>query len=283
MSRFVRWAGIALLAVLAVVPAARQAEAQAADSAAIVLPPSDPPTAAPVLTDSASIHVATPVAAPKPAAAAFHPGLAPGRAGLSGGLGGSWIWAEDDYAEGALPRFNLLGSFRYQMTERWRLQLSPGFTWNAYTKHASPPYTDPLKPDDLTKQHYLTLLTPFSAQIQWVGKGTTWIPHYGIGPGVYRVVVEHDRDDLFDPITFKVHRGVYLGATIEAGMERFMKGSTNVSVEMNLINHFIVATRDDQFPAGWNSGIANVAVNVALNYYFDLARLKQKEPTPLPR
>lgn len=267
MSRFVRCAGIALIAVLAAA-----ARVHAADSTGVVLPSIDTLSAAPT--------------APAPAAAAVKParttGSIPGRAGIGGWLGGSWIWAQDDYAEGALPRFNFVGSFRYQMKEKWRLQISPGFTWNAYTKHSDPPFFDPAKPGDFTKQHYLTLITPMSVQIQWTGHGTKWFPHVGIGPGLYRVQVEHDRDDLLDPITFKVHRGVYLGATLEAGYETYIKSMPNVSVELNLVNHFIAAKRDDQFPAGWNSGIANVAANVGINYYFDLARMKKKELTPLP-
>jgi hypothetical protein len=268
MSRFVRCAGIALLAVLAVA-----VRAHAADSTGVVLPQIDTLATAP----------ATP--APAAAAAAAVPrttGSIPGRAGIGGGLGGSWIYAQEDYSEGALPRFNFVASFRYQMKPSWRLQISPGFTWNAYTKHTAPPFFNPAKPNETTKQHYLTLLVPISAQIQWTGSGKKWIPHVGVGPGVYRVQVEHDRDDLLDPVTFAVHRGMYLGATLEAGFETYINSMPNTSIELNLTNHFIAAKRDDQFPSGWNSGIANVAFNVGINYYFDLARMKKKELTPLP-
>jgi hypothetical protein len=79
-----------------------------------------------------------------------------------------------------------------------------------------------------------------------------------------------------------VHRGVYLGATVEVGVETYIKSMPNTSIELNLVNHFIAAQRDDQFPAGWNSGVANVAANIGINYYFDLGRLKKKELTPLP-
>jgi hypothetical protein len=267
MSRFVRCAGIALLAVLAVA-----ARAHAADSTGVVLPSIDTLSAAPVTPAPAAV---------KPPAPVRTTGSIPGRAGIGGWLGGSWIWAQDDYSEGALPRFNFVGSFRYQMKLSWRLQISPGFTWNAYTKHADPPYYDPAEPGDYTKQHYLTLLTPVTAQIQWTGNGKNWIPHVGVGPGVYRVQIEHDRNDLLDPVTFAVHRGAYLGATVEVGAEHYLKGMPNTSIELNLVNHFIAAKRDDQFPAGWNSGIANVAANVGINYYFDPG-FKKKEELPLP-
>jgi hypothetical protein len=274
MSSSVRCAGIALLAVLAVVTPARAADSTAVEPPSIVLTPSTP-------SDS-TVHVAVATPTPPPPPPARTTGSIPGRAGIGGFLGGSWIWAQDDYSEGALPRFNFAGTFRYQMKTSWRLQISPGFTWNAYTKHADPPYFDPAQPGDFTKQHYLTLLLPMTAQIQWTRHGTKWFPYAGIGPGIYRVQVEHDRDDLLDPITFAVHRGLYLGATVQVGTETYMKGMPNVSVDLNLTNHFIAAKRDDQFPAGWNSGLANVAVSVGMNYYFDLGRMKKKEPLPLP-
>lgn len=268
MSRFVRCAGIALLAVLAVA-----ARAHAADSTGVALPSIDTLSAAPATPAPAA------AAAPAPARTT---GSIPGKAGIGGWLGASWIYAQDDYAEGALPRFNFVGSFRYQMKSSWRLQISPGFTWNAYTKHSDPPFVDPAKPADLSKQHYLTLLTPVSAQIQWTGSGKKWHPHIGLGPGIYRVQVEHDRDDLLDPATFAVHRGTYLGATLQVGVETYLKSMPNTSIELNLVNHFIAAKDDDKFPSGWNSGIANVAANVGINYYFDLGRMKKKELTPLP-
>ena len=244
MSSTVRWAGIALLAMLAVVTPAR-----AADTTAV---------------------------APRAS------GLTAGRAGLGGLLGASWIHSAGDYAKGALPRPSFVGQFRYQFSPRLRLQVSPGFTWSAYTKHKAPPFPDPAFPADQTKQHYLTILVPVTGQLQWTSQGRVWSRHVGVGPGLYRVQVQNHRRDLEDPVTFKVHRGVYLGGTAEIGAERFFKNLPNTSVEVNLITHLVHAKRDDQFPAGWNDWIGTIGAQIGVNYYFDVKRLEPKEELPLP-
>ena len=244
MSSIVRWAGIALLAMLAVVTPAR-----AADTTAV-----------------------TPRAT----------GLAVGRSGLGGLIGASWIHSSGDYAQGALPRPGFVGQFRYQFSPRLRLQVSPGFTWNAYTKHETPPFVDPAFPADQTKQRYLTVLVPVTGQVQWVSPGRSGARHLGLGLGLYRVQVQNHRKDLRDPVTFKVHRGVYVGGTAELGTERFLKSLPNTSVELNLVGHLVHAKRDEQFLAGWNDWIGTVGFHVGVNYYFDVGRLKPKEDLPLP-
>jgi hypothetical protein len=254
MSSTVRWAGLALLAVVAAASPARSQDATTGDStSAVVAPP----------------RITT--------------GSIPGRAGLGGLLGGSWFYASEDFGRGALPRFDITGQFRYQIGSRWRFQVSPGFTWSAYNKFEPPPFTDVAYPADRTKEHYLVQLTPISTELQWVRRGRVWTHHFGAGPGLYRIVVQNHRKYLKDPTTFRVHRGVYLGATAEYGVERYFKSLPNTSVEVNLANHWINARRNDQFPNGWNSWIGAVALRVGVNYYFDVTRLKPKEQIPLPK
>jgi hypothetical protein len=258
-------ASLALLAVLVSAHSARAADSTATEPA-VTLP------AAPA------------AAAPAPAAPAPRPttGSIPGRAGIGGLIGGSWYVASGDYGEGALPRFALGGNFRYQINPKLRFQLSPGFTWSGYSKHSAPPFIDPNFPTDVTKENYIVQLVPISAEIQFTRRGHTWTQHIGLGPGVYRVLVQHHRRDLLDPVTFRVHRGMYLGGTLEYGAEKYFKGMPNTSVEVNLANHWVNAVRDDQFPSGWNDWLSAAAVQVGVNYYFDVAKLKPKEETPLP-
>jgi len=278
MSSFPRWA--ASLALLAVLTGAHVA--RAADSTATA----PPDTTAPVLltepTSPPPAPAAPVAAAPRPAVPAPTTGSIPGRAGVGGYVGGSWYVGSGDYWEGSLPRFSFAGSFRYQINSKFRFQVSPGFTWNGYSKHKAPPFIDPADPTDVTKENYIVQLVPISTQIQITRRGKTWTQHLGIGPGLYRVLVQHNREDLLDPATFRVHRGMYLGATIEYGAEKYFKGLQNTSLEFNVANHWVNAVRNDQFPSGWNDWLGALTAHIGVNYYFDLVKLKPKEETPLP-
>jgi len=244
------WVSTALLAVLAVAPCLAQ----------------DAPTPSPT---------------PAPTAAATPPpprtGATPGRGGLGGLIGGSLFYSDEEYSKGALPRFDFSGQFRYVMSPRFRIQISPGFTWAAYSKTEPPPFTDINNPGDLTKENYLALLVPVSAQLQMTFGKAPWLYHLGGGPGIYRLWVQNHRKVLVDPATFRLHRGVYLGFTLEAGAERFLKALPNTSVEVSAVHHQVMATRDEQFPTGWNSTVGVVGLRAGVNYYFDVNRLKKSE------
>ena len=252
-----RWVGIASFAMLLASPSLAQ---------------NAPP-------DTATAHVAAP--APKAAAApAQRTGSVRGHGAVGGSIGGSRFDMSDDYSQGAQSRFDFSGRYRYVMGQRWRFQVSPGFTWSAYSKSEPPPFPDPDFPNDKTKEHYLTLLIPVSIQLQMTWGKPPWLYYLGAGPGIYRVWVEHRRRVVVDPVTLRLHRGVYLGGTAELGVERFLKSLPNTSLEISLAQHYASATRDDQFPTGWNSSLGALALRVGGNYYFE-PRLK-KEPEKLP-
>ncbi|HET9327344.1 MAG TPA: outer membrane beta-barrel protein [Candidatus Eisenbacteria bacterium] len=204
----------------------------------------------------------------------------PNHAGVGGLIGGSWFYAAEDYSEGSHPRFDFSGQFRYNLRPSWRLQVSPGFTWSAYSKKHSPPFTDPKFPEDTNKESYLTLLVPVSAQIQWIWGRSPRLYHVGAGPGVYRLWIENHRKVLADPATQRLHRGNYFGFTAEVGAEQFLKGLPKTSVEISMAQHHVMAERDDQFPSGWNSAARTIALRAGVNYYFDLN--KPKETSELP-
>ena len=125
------------------------------------------------------------------------------------------------------------------------------------------------------------MLIPVSAQLQMTWGKRPWLYYLGAGPGIYRIWVEHRRKVLRDPVSLRLHRGTYLGGSAELGVERFLRSLPNTSVEISLTQHYANATRDDQFPAGWNSSLGALALRVGGNYYFE-PRLK-KEPEKLPK
>ena len=268
MMSTIRSAGLALLAMTVVARACFAQEVAlpaAPDSVARVAP------AAP--TDSIA----------RPAPHPLTPGNTPGRSAIGGFVGGSWFYAADDYSQGALPRFDFAGHWRYTFTSHFRTQLSVGFTWSAYAKQEAPPYTDPAFPAQTTKEGYLTQLIPSSLQGQWMWTQGKTLWHVGLGPNVTRVMVQNQRKVLKDSVTFALHRTFHLGVTGEVGVERFLKTLSHTSVEVALTTHYIFASNDELFPAGFNSAVAPLCLRVGANYYFDAAILKKKQSAPLPK
>jgi hypothetical protein len=199
----------------------------------------------------------------------------PRKGGVGGGLGLGQFVGNGDYSSGAQMRFSFSGNFRYVMTNHWRWQFSPGLTWAAYKKGEPAPFTDINFPADPTKNDYLALLVPMSAQLQFVTRSGSWMYHLGAGPGLYRVWVENRRKVLRDPTTFDLHRGVYPGVSFEFGGERFLKNITTTSIELTTTTHYVLATRDDQFPNGYNDRVLATDLRIGVNYYFDLIRAKR--------
>ena len=265
-----RWVGIASYAMLVAAPSLAQNAPPDTASVRIAAP------------DTASAHVAAPVPAARPAPPAeVRTGSAPGRGGVGGSIGGSRFDLAQDYSKGSLPRFDFSGRYRYVFSHHWRFQISPGFTWSAYSKTEPAPFVDTAFPTKTTKEHYLTLMIPVSAQLQMTWGGRPWAYFLGAGPGVYRVWIENERKVLRDPESLRLHRGIYLGGTAELGVERFLKSLPNTSLEVSLAQHYVAATRDEQFPSGWNSSVGALALRVGGNYYFDPRR--EKEPEKLPK
>jgi len=209
-------------------------------------------------------------------------GAGKGRGGIGGLIGGSWMISAQDYSAGAETRFDFSGHWRYVFSDSWRLQIGPGYTWSAYSKEEPMPFPDPNHPGDATKDEVLTQLVPVTAQAQFTIHRGAWIYHLGAGPGVYRVWVQNRRDVLKDPTTFKLHRGLYLGGTVELGAEHLLKSLPSTSVEGQIATHFVDAQRDDQFPNGFNSMLGNLALRVGVNYYFSMVRQPPAEDLPLP-
>ena len=210
-------------------------------------------------------------------------GARAGRGAVGFLVGGSWIYGGGDYAKGAQPRFSILGSYRYIISPSWRWQVSPFMTWAAYRTGASIPFRDPNFPDETTKDDYLTQVVGGNAQIQrmWGKANYRW--HLGVGPALYRVVVQNHRKVLKDPDTFRLHQGQYLGLTAEYGVERFMKSLPNTSLEWTVALHGVSAKRNDQFPNGFNDMPQLFEFRFGSHYYFDFKSEKKSGATPAPR
>lgn len=208
-------------------------------------------------------------------------GPIPGRGGIGGQIGGSYIVAGPDYVEGAQPRFSFIGHFRYQASAQWGWQVSPYFTWNAYVSHEDAPYVDLNFPTEgQSKEDYLTYVRGAAFQAQWFhGAGRTrW--HLGAGPAVYQVVVENQRKVVEDPTSHELHKGLHLGATAEFGYEKFMKKLPNTSIEGTVAWQIAYARSDERFPRGWNANPQLIEIRLGAQYYYDFRKAKPTSTKP---
>ncbi len=237
------------------------------------------------LAQDAPAPPATPAATPPAVTAPSAMGAVPGTGSMGGMTGASMFYAADDYSAGAQPRMAFSAAFRYTMKPWLRWQVSPGFAWAAYTNTEPVPFIDPAYPTDTTKDRYLTLLLPVSAQVQLLAHRGQWLYHLGAGPGVYRVWLENHRKVVKDPVSLRYHRGLYPGATVELGAERYLRSLPSVSVEFATTSHYVLATKDEDFPSGYNSAVGVVELRVGVNYHFNLANKPKKasaDPSATP-
>jgi hypothetical protein len=213
------------------------------------------------------------------------PGYKPGRASIGGQLGLSTFRLDrilgsawfGDYSEAAKNRFAFSAQFRYVFTPKFRMQVSPGFSWTDYRAEVPAPFNDVRFPNDHDKGDWLTVMVPVSLQGQFVLRRGQWFYHAGAGPGLYRVRVTNQGEILKDPLTFKLHRGIYWGGSGELGVERFLKEMNSTSVELTLAGHVARSQKDKQFPSGLNSNVSAIELKVGMNYYFD-TRILGKKP-----
>ena len=266
----IRCAVVATLATFALASACLAQEA---------VPPATPGA---VANPDSTAHIDS-TAAPAPHGKTHRTGGdAAGRAGIGGLIGGSFFYAADDFSHGALPRWDFSGHWRYSFSDRWRGQISVGFTWAAYDKSTAAPFTSLDFPTQTTKEGFITQLVPVTAQLQYRFGSSKWNYHIGAGPGLYRVVVQDERKVQKDPVTLELHQNVWWGFSGEFGMEKFARTLPSTSFEINVVTHWVFAQDDTRFPSGFSSALGAVAVRMGVNYYFDTAMLKKKTPEALP-
>ena len=204
-------------------------------------------------------------------------GARPERGSIGAQLGSSYILTGGDYAKGSQPRASFVGCFGYVISPRWRWQVSPYFTWNAYRTGTALPYTDPyFLPEEVkTKDAVLTQLVGANGQIQRTGTRANWTWHVGAGPAIYRVVVQDRRIVLKDPATRKLHQGTYLGATVEYGIERFLRSLPNTSLEWTVAYQTAFAKDNTSFPSGFNASPGALEIRFGAHYYYDFKTPKK--------
>jgi len=225
----------------------------------------------------ASLTAATACFAAEPgAASAAGPGGGPGRGAIGGqlgissfrldrALGSDWF---GDYSDGSALRLNFHAHWRYRVNNWLRWQIGTGFAWSGYSESALMPFPDPNFPDETSKGEVLTLFVPVTAELHYVMQRGWYTYYAGGGPGVYRVWVENHRKVLKDPVSLKLHRGVYPGGSFEMGVQRYLKGSPNVSLEAAIGGHLALAQRHDQFPSGFDSNVMALELRFGANYSF---------------
>jgi hypothetical protein len=209
-------------------------------------------------------------------------GYTPGKGGIGGQIGGSSYafdrtFAKSDFSHGAQSRFAFAAHFRYAVSPSLRWQVSPGFTWAGYTWDTPSPF-----PNETDKRNYLVLLMPVSAQAQLTRRTGSWLTYFGAGPGAYRILIENQRRYVKDPVTFRIHRGFYFGATGQMGVERFFASTPAVSLELAIAAHVVRAKRDEDFPSGFSSNLTAAEARVGVNYYFLTGDQKRPAPAPAP-
>lgn len=213
-------------------------------------------------------------------AKAARSGARPGRGSIGAQLGGAYIVSGEDYAKNAQPRFSFAGSFRYVVSPGWRWQVSPYYAWNAYAADLARPINDLNYQGVPIQDVVLTQIVGGNGQIQRSGGSGTMKWHIGAGPAIYRVVVQNHRRVVKDPATRAIHQGTYLGATVEAGFERFLRSQPNVSLEWTAAYQTAFARNDKLFPSGFSSEPGAVEIRFGGHYYFDFKA--PKKPGGIP-
>ena len=208
-------------------------------------------------------------------------GALPGRGGVGGQIGGSWMFADGDYSDGSQPRLSFAGHFRYVISRRWGWQVSPYFTWSGYVSHVAAPFVDLNFPSGGTsKENYLAQMAGVDAQLQWFTTTGRQRWHVGLGPSLYRVVVQNRRKVLKDPVSLELHSGAHMGASAELGMERFLKRLPNTSVEFTAAWHMAFAKDEVRFVSGWNGQPQVVELRLGAHYYYEFRKPKPKSTKP---
>jgi hypothetical protein len=228
-----------------------------------------------------ALLVATGTARAQQADSVATKGPLPGRGGLGGQVGSTYFFGEGDYSDGAQPRLSFSGHFRYVIGRSWGWQVSPTFTWSGYVSHADAPFVDPNFPTGgLSKEKYLTQVLGVASQIQWYSGTGRQRWHLGLGPAIYRVVVQNRRKVVEDPVSRELHRGMHMGAVAELGFERFLKRLPNTSLEVTAGAQAAFAKSDNRWTSGWNGNPMLAELRVGAHYYYDFRKPKPKSTKP---
>jgi len=195
-------------------------------------------------------------------------------------LGSEWFV---DYSNGASPRLAFDAHWRYQMSNAGAPRSESVHVTGYSSKHdaagvpATPRHSRIELPTDGDKSDYLTLFC-VSLQLQYYG-GTALAITWARGRHL-SVWVENRRKVLKDPVSLKLHRGLYP----EPRGDRtgaLLQGHPAVSLEFALAGHLALSQRPEQFVSGINSNVMAVEFRFGGNYYFTPG--PRKAPAAAPR
>lgn len=176
-----------------------------------------------------------------------------GSIGASGGL--MLFTADDDLSRDAQPR--LLGHFdmKYVIQPRLAIHGTFGRGWNAYSGRGGT----------------LSIIEPITFGLEYRQVFEQWpryLPHAGIGAGVYSLWVREKLKVTHDLVTLEERHTIDWGMNITAGLEYFMK--RNVTLNYDFVWHRIFSENQEDFPSGFGENDSYVQFVVGVNYYFSL-------------
>ncbi len=190
------------------------------------------------------------------------PGYAQELAG-KGGIGGSGglmlVTGDKDLSRNAQPR--LLGNIDLRYVYRPWLSLHGSFGrgWNSYSG----------------RNDTLTIVEPITFGVEYRQVFDQWpryLPHAGVGFGMYSVYVREKLRVTEDPLTLERRHTINPGMNVAAGLEYFMTRSVTVSYDF--VWHKIFSENLVDFPSGFGGDYSYVQLVVGVNYYFSMDILK---------
>ena len=179
-----------------------------------------------------------------------------GSIGASGGL--MLLTADDDLSRDAQPR--LLGHFdmKYVLNPQVAFHGTFGRGWNSYSGRSDT----------------LTVIEPVTFGVEYRHAFEQWpryLPHAGIGMGVYSVWVREGLQVTKDRQTGERLHTIDWGMNVTAGLEYFITRS--VTVNYDFVWHKIFSENLNDFPSGFGNNDSYVQFVVGVNYYFSMDSL----------
>ncbi len=179
--------------------------------------------------------------------------------GSVGGSGGIMLLTgDDDLSRSAQPR--LLGhmDMRYVFHPNFAVHGTFGRGWNSYSGRGDT----------------LTIIEPVTVGLEYRHVFQQWpryLPHAGVGIGVYSVYVREQLKVTQDPATLEERHTVDWGVNVSAGLEYFMTRS--ITVNYDFVWHKIYSENLEDFPSGFGGDDSYVQLVVGVSYYFSLGIL----------
>jgi opacity protein-like surface antigen len=182
-----------------------------------------------------------------------------GKGGVGGSGGFMLVTGDKDLSRDAQPR--LVGNIDLRYVSRPWLGFHGSFGrgWNSYSG----------------RNDTLAIVEPITFGVEYRQNFDQWpryVPHAGVGFGVYSVYVRERLKVTQDPVTLERRHTISPGVNVTAGLEYFMTHSVTVSYDF--VWHKIFSENVKDFPSGFGGDYSYVQLVVGVNYYFSMDILK---------